>query len=98
MSTNRYPPHERAALAALATHTGWEPVAEAAGVKDSTVREWMRRQDLHRSWLVPADDDVLAFLREFAQRLAEEDHQAYAKIAEGLTSIIAFRPPRWSTR
>ena len=73
MASNRYPAPQRAAFAALATHTGYEAVAAATGVKEHTVREWMRVDMGSRSTWAPTDEKSLKFLDSrppFGQRPA----------------------------
>ena len=89
MASNRYPAPQRAAFAALATHTGYEAVAAATGVKEHTVREWMRVDMGSRSTWAPTDEKSLKFLDEFIQRLVEDHHPIHPDLSEGLRCITA---------
>lgn len=89
MASNRYAAPQRAAFAALATHTGPEPVAAATGVKEHTVREWVRVNMAGRYIWASTDAKSLKFLDEFIQRLVEGHHPIHPELSEGLRCLTA---------
>ena len=89
MRGKRHSPEQRAALAALVTHIGYEIVADACNVMVHTVDEWVRVKDYQRSGWVPVEGPALAVLCDYSRELQEAGSPVATEFHEGVLSARA---------